>query len=147
MHSTIIATAKTNFDDKESRWLSKKAPIILIANVLRIDQTPNHSTITLQAGDILKGATHIPDSLIRIHIQSGSVLVDPSKPQFSRNERCVLFLNKNNNDGALEIIEGRIGKKVIINENVYLDEAQSHMSLKLKDYLKLVHESKEEIAP
>lgn len=144
--SQLTACAEKNAGqlDAESASLTKKADLIVLAQVLRIRQTPNDTSVTFQPESVLKGVFNQAEENLKLNIRSGSVIIDQDEPSFSRYENCVLFLNQNK-DGTFSIIDGKIGKKTVINNNVYLDSSQFHLSVKLEDYLKHIQESKEKM--
>lgn len=141
---TARAEKNTGQLDSESASLTRRADLIMLAQVLRIRQTPNDTTVTFQPKSVLKGIFNQTEENLKLNIRSGSVIINPDEPSFSRYEHCVLFLTQNK-DGTFSTIDGKIGKKAIINNNVYLDSSQFHLSVKLEDYLKHIQESKEKM--
>lgn len=126
--------------DPESLAMLKQSDFVVVSKMIRKKQTPYHSVYTLMVDQVIKPLpSEKQPEMIRISTKSGSVIIDREEVQFMQNEKCVLFLDRK--DGVFVLSQGKIGKKTIFNENVYLDPDESRRSVKLKDYIEaLSHE-------
>jgi len=131
---TLTSTAKQEVDfTPDLEELAKTSDLILMGQISRLEQDPRHTWADFEVFEVYQG--NIEDHNVRVLSFAGKVMVDTLEPQFTKGERAILFLEKFKNRNLYRCVQGKRGKKVLINSNVYIFPDDSFIRINVRKYV------------
>ena len=110
--------------------LIEPSDLIVQGHVETLNQGLRETEVVLQIERVFKGDPNL--QTVKIRHQGGKHVVVETEPEFMSYDRAILFLQKRGE--AYVCTSGTLGKKTIRNDNVYMSEDNSFLTLRLNKY-------------
>lgn len=114
--------------------LIPQADLIVRGRVAQLRQELDRTFVKIQVAHVFKGDPTIKS--LKLRHKGGKHIVAPEQPIFRSFDKAILYLKREGE--YYRCVNGRIGKKTIRNDNVYLDPESSFASMRLKKYEELL---------
>ena len=115
-------------DDMES--LIPQSDLIIRGHVRTLQADLRRTAVEIQVVKVYKGDPAI--RLLWLEYRGGKHTVYPDEPTFTSFDKSILFLKKEGERYA--IVGGARGKKLMMNDNVYIMPDNRFVSIKIKKY-------------
>ena len=137
-----LAATEPSFARKDPTYRAKiqemanHSDLVVLGHVMALRKSAARMRVTIAVEETFQG--DLNQDLINVDVLSGKIKIDPFEPEFTAEDRAILFLYKDN--GVYRCVNGAYGKKTIIHENVYVNPENHFLKIDLDDYIEALNE-------